>query len=308
MTPVVTVIVPFFNRFNLLPQIVGTIADQTLQDWELIIVDDHSTDDVAAAVRPFNHDPRIRLLSLANNVGPAAARNRGVEAARGRFVAFLDSDDSWYPGKLEAQVKAVEASEALTTICMTLTEVRMPGGWTRVLPRRSPYVTHSFAEFLYCDDGFAQTSSILVPTALARAHPFVEGLHQYEDHLFLMRIIASGGKCVIIPQILTVWHNDERADRLSSYDDLVMGQRFLKHAKQLLSTKAETAFKVRVLGVETLHAHPIDGLRLISSALASRAVTPRQVAAVLVRKTLPRWFYDHWRQREEARFRRSQLL
>ncbi len=298
-SPLVSIVVPFFNRLNLLPQVIETVARQTFSDWELILVDDCSTQDIAAAFQPFSNDPRIRLARTPQNVGPAGARNVGIDAARGRFIAFLDSDDQWLPEKLARQVAAMEAG-GRPAICVTRTKVLMHGGWIRVQPEREPRPDRLFSAYLYCDDGFAQTSSLLVQADMARAVRFVEGLHQYEDHLFFMEMIRAGAKYILIPEALTIWHNDERQDRLSRRDDLERGLAFLARAKDVFSPQAEAAFRIRVLGGDLMRRRPFATIAYACRAVATGAVTPRQVLAVIVRKNLPRPLYDVWRRRAAA--------
>ena len=104
--PRVSVIIPTFNRAHLLPNVVQSVLNQTFADFELIIVDDASTDNTQEVVESFS-DPRIRYIKHEQNKGGGAARNTGIEAARGEFIAFLDSDDEWIPQKLEIQVPAL---------------------------------------------------------------------------------------------------------------------------------------------------------------------------------------------------------
>jgi teichuronic acid biosynthesis glycosyltransferase TuaG len=104
-TPVVSVVTPAFNAERLIGEMVASVRAQTLQDWELLVVDDCSTDDTVEAVqRASAADPRVRLLESRANGGAAASRNVGLAEARGRFIAFLDADDLWDPSKLERQV------------------------------------------------------------------------------------------------------------------------------------------------------------------------------------------------------------
>ena len=105
--PMFSVIMPCFNHASYVDQAVTSVRDQSLASWELIVVDDGSTDGSAEKVATHaDQDDRIRLIRQ-SNTGPAAARNAGIAAGRGNWLAFLDSDDVWYPTTLEAYSKAV---------------------------------------------------------------------------------------------------------------------------------------------------------------------------------------------------------
>jgi hypothetical protein len=107
--PAVSIITPAFNAAAFLQQTIHSVLEQTFADFELIVVDDGSTDDtIAIARRAAAADPRIRVLSSPHG-GPAAARNVGLRAARGRLVALLDADDLWWPEYLDEQVALLDA-------------------------------------------------------------------------------------------------------------------------------------------------------------------------------------------------------
>jgi glycosyltransferase involved in cell wall biosynthesis len=97
----ISVVLPTYNRAGTLPRAIASILAQTWRNFELIVVDDGSSDGTAALVGAIA-DPRIRYLSLPRNGGVSAARNHGVREARGRWIAFQDSDDEWLPGHLRA--------------------------------------------------------------------------------------------------------------------------------------------------------------------------------------------------------------
>jgi glycosyltransferase involved in cell wall biosynthesis len=105
MMPIVSIVTPVYNAARWLPETFATVRAQTLTDWEQILVDDGSTDgsrdliEAAAA-----EDPRFRSLRTSGREGPSVARNLALEAARGRFIAFLDADDLWLPEKLARSV------------------------------------------------------------------------------------------------------------------------------------------------------------------------------------------------------------
>ncbi len=106
-TPLVSVIVPAYNAARFLPESLPSVLAQTWTDFELIVVNDGSTDGTAACVEAFT-DPRIRLVSQANR-GLAGARNGGIRAARGSFIALLDADDLWLPEKLARHVAHLQS-------------------------------------------------------------------------------------------------------------------------------------------------------------------------------------------------------
>jgi teichuronic acid biosynthesis glycosyltransferase TuaG len=100
--PTVSVITPVFNAGKWLPETLNSVHNQTFQGWEHILVDDLSTDGSVELIEAaMAQDARIRLVRLETNGGPAQARNRALEIARGRYIAFLDADDLWLNGKLE---------------------------------------------------------------------------------------------------------------------------------------------------------------------------------------------------------------
>lgn len=105
--PLVSIIVPTFNRAHIIKQAIESVQRQTYNNWELIIVDDGSTDDTDHVVSSF-HDDRIVYCKKANQ-GPSAARNKGVGIAKGTWVAYLDSDDILYPDYLEVMMESLEA-------------------------------------------------------------------------------------------------------------------------------------------------------------------------------------------------------
>lgn len=102
--PTISVIIPTYNRPHLLVRAIRSIMNQTYQDFELIVADDASADNIEKVVRGFN-DRRIRYARHSHNKGGSAARNTGIRLAKGEFIGFLDDDDEWMPEKLEKQLK-----------------------------------------------------------------------------------------------------------------------------------------------------------------------------------------------------------
>lgn len=112
-TELASIIVPAWRAAGTIEDTIASVRAQTHADWEMLVADDCSPDDTRAIVAAWSaRDPRIRLLALEKNGGPAAARNAALDAARGRWLAFLDSDDVWLPQKLEHTIAHARATRS----------------------------------------------------------------------------------------------------------------------------------------------------------------------------------------------------
>ena len=107
LSPKVSVVIPVFNRPAAVRRAIESVLAQTCQDFEIIVVDDGSTDETPAVVAGLA-DPRMTLIQHEGNRGGSAARNTGLRAASAEYVAFLDSDDEWLPRKLERQLEVFQ--------------------------------------------------------------------------------------------------------------------------------------------------------------------------------------------------------
>lgn len=119
--PVVSVIIATYNREEYIGKAVESVLNQTYANFELIVLDDGSTDETRAVLNQFS-DQRLRVYFL-ENTGPANARNKGIEISRGEYIAFLDSDDLWYPKMLARTVQFLESHRKIDLVC---------GGWDMI--------------------------------------------------------------------------------------------------------------------------------------------------------------------------------
>ena len=110
-SPLVSVIIPTYNRAQYVTEAVTSVTAQTYGSLQIIVIDDGSSDDTAEQLKPLLKDERIQYI-YQENAGPAAARNRGLDAAAGAFIAFLDSDDLWLPRSVERRIQAFECLPA----------------------------------------------------------------------------------------------------------------------------------------------------------------------------------------------------
>ena len=104
--PLVSIITPVYNAERFLSDTIKSVQNQTYKNWEMLLVDDCSKDNSAQIIKEFQkYDDRIKYIKLEKNSGASVSRNTGIKNAKGRFIAFVDSDDIWKPEKLEVQVK-----------------------------------------------------------------------------------------------------------------------------------------------------------------------------------------------------------
>lgn len=109
--PLVSVVMPAYNASRIIDNAIHSVLGQTYENWELIVVDDCSTDNTLEILRQFKSD-KIKLITSKRNSGAVKAMNRGIRAARGKYIAFIDANDMWQPDKLERQLDFMKKKEA----------------------------------------------------------------------------------------------------------------------------------------------------------------------------------------------------
>lgn len=133
--PIVSVVLPTYNRASTLPRSISTVLNQTYTDLELIVVDDGSTDETSQVVVSLA-DARTRFMRHKVNQGPSAARNTGIVASRGRYIAFQDSDDEWLPDKLDQLITVLESAPPAVGVAYS-SFYRLEGNRKRLFPPRA---------------------------------------------------------------------------------------------------------------------------------------------------------------------------
>jgi glycosyltransferase involved in cell wall biosynthesis len=295
--PAVSVIVPVYNSARSLTHAIAAVSAQTFGDWELIIIDDASTDDVAGAVASAGDDARIRLIRHATNAGATAARNTGIAAARGRFVAFLDADDGWQPTKLEQQMATVMARpDPDRVFCVTRSIVTLTPDRFILSPHRPKAPGERMDEFIFVHAGFCQTSSFFLSRAIAAQIGFRE-LPIGEDHLFAIDACDAGAEYVMVDEPLSIYNDEVRPGRLSNERSLERGYGFMAAVKHVLSPKALMAYEARSLGVMLLRRNPITGIAKIARAVWAGALPVRYALSLIARAVVPARLYGAVRAR-----------
>lgn len=196
----VSIVIPCFNAENFIEKTIRSVLNQTYQNFQIIVVDDKSTDGSVSIVRKLmREDARIELIELQQNYGaPAGPRNVGVRAAKGEWVAFLDSDDIWHPKKLEYQMSVLtstgvkfcctsmvnfQSEDSLEFTSPDALKIEKIGFWKQMFKMRTP------------------TSSVVVDKALVLRHPFNEDMRykaqeDFDCYLRCLEEIGFGMKII----------------------------------------------------------------------------------------------------------------
>jgi len=211
--PLVSVIVPFYERRNLLPGVIATLQAQTYTQFELIIVDDGSRDGLGEAVSKLRTEFPVRFIRLEENRGAATARNVGFDAAAGRYVALLDSDDSWHPDKLRLQVQQLDSSSGGKLVSLTRQLVR--GSRLHVMPARPMTERDQVGRYLFLDGGVIQSSMMMMSRDLAVQTRFEDGARGHDDWCFAIRLQENGARFAMLERPLTIYDDTEGRARLS---------------------------------------------------------------------------------------------
>jgi glycosyltransferase involved in cell wall biosynthesis len=262
--PKVTVVIPTHNRAGFIGRCVRSALAQTLHDIEVIVVDDASTDETPSVVGAFA-DPRVRVIALASRSGPSAARNRGIEAAQGRFVAFLDSDDEWLPSKLERQVDEFDREGGFGVV--------FTGVWLRRGSKYEPEVAtvegDAFDAMLSYRGRITTTGLMFDREVVGDELCFDEAFPAMQERELIIRVSRHHRVgCVLEP--LYVW-NHHPHPRVSDPQRQIAARRMIieKYASDLASRPKLAAFHYFRLALVQHRVGEVHGARLSIEA-ASR--------------------------------------
>jgi glycosyltransferase involved in cell wall biosynthesis len=234
MDPFFSVIIPVYNRANVLRAAIESVRAQSCQDFEIVVVDDGSDDDPRSVAEAFQ-DPRIRFMSQPNG-GGGKARNSAINQARGRFIAPLDSDDVFLPHHLAAMRALLEN----TANIVGYARVRVDRGGGRVFlkPPRALAPGEHMATYLLCDRGFVPTITVVAPRDAAARIRYDENLRPAEDSDFALRLFLAGYRFQMLEEPGAVWRDSADPKRVSAGMGAGELGRWLERMRPLIPPRA----------------------------------------------------------------------
>lgn len=276
----ISVILPMYNRAATLPRCVRSVLAQTFTAWELIAVDDGSSDDSVGVVEAFA-DARIRVMRHGQNRGPAAARNTAIGVARGEYLALIDSDDEWLPTKLEKQIARLHGGDCDLCGC----EYWLAGGGSE--KRVTLPAAASWAEVLHTKCELGNGTTLVLRRECAEAvGPMDERLRVYEDWDWMLRLVQRFRFCAVPEPLARVNAGGPRAARAFA----VAAEIFLaKHDAEFARLGAVHRAWVRGKHFENVAAnayanreHRLGSRYLVKSFVANPRQSPARLGALLL--------------------------
>lgn len=214
MNELVSIIMPSYNTASFIRESVESVLRQTYTNWELLIVDDCSTDNTDECVAEMLQDHRIRYIKNEKNSGAAVSRNRALREAKGRWIAFLDSDDLWEPEKLEKQIAFMEDNgyRFSYTNYREIDEASCPNGRTVTGPKR---ITKQ-GMYAYCWPGCLTVMYDAQAVGLIR----IEDIRKNNDYAMWLKICKKAD-CYLLGQTLASYRKRGGSISNHSYTKLI---------------------------------------------------------------------------------------
>lgn len=211
MTNLVSVIIPVYNSSKTIEKTIESVLSQSYADFEIIIIDDCSTDNSFEIIQELSkNDNRIILYRNQKNLGVAKTRNVGISMAKGEFISFLDSDDIWKSSKLEKQLEYIKQKNV--DICYTSYEMvnnNETDSVIRMVPKEISYKGLLKENVICC-------STAIVKSELLQKHPF-ETEFFHEDFVLWLKLLRCGCKAVGLQESLVIYRKGGRSsDKLKA--------------------------------------------------------------------------------------------
>ena len=241
----VSVIIPFFNRSHTIKRCLISVQKQTLRDFECLIVDDGSDANEALALQSITdelNDERFKIITLQNNSGGGAARNAGIEQARGEYIAFLDSDDEWLPAKVEKQLELSLGQGMPFISCQSYVHHADGIG---VLPTL-PLGTERVSDYLFSRNGWLPTPSFFLKRDALDSIRFDESLPRHQDYDLLFQLENKEIRPTILKEPLVRVHWED-LDATGRTMNIANSEAFVTSRREHFSKWSYSCFVVKFL-------------------------------------------------------------
>jgi glycosyltransferase involved in cell wall biosynthesis len=270
-SPLVSVVVPYYNRLGLLPRAVTSILNQTYRNLELIVVDDASIEDPQETLKSFS-DPRMVYLRHEQNRGVSAARNTGIAAAHGDFVCFLDSDDEWALDKTEKQMDLMlRGRDRKVVYCFS--DVFSDKSGSRVLTKSFDKEGDILHVILSGDGSSILVNELMIARSdLIKTGCFDERFRMHEDWDLIIRL-ASSYKFACVKEVLVHNHKHDLGHLGFRFADVPRTRRMMLEVRRTLfenDREALARFYEDLAYYDGLNGQKINAMGSLFRSIASK--------------------------------------
>ncbi len=286
-SPLFSVVVPAFNRADVLASALSSVFAQTCQDFEIVVVDDGSSDDPQRIVDGIA-DSRLRFVRQ-ENAGPGAARNLGIDLARGHYIAMLDSDDRFLPHHLQTMACLLSGTNGTAAFAPII--VDRGAGRSFVKPPRAPRPGENMATYLLCDRGFVPTITLVLPREIAARVRYDPSVRYGDDKDFAIRLSLAGCRFVMAAEPGAVWRDQPDPARLSAGRKGAELLPWIENLRPRLPARAYYGCRGWPVAKGVVMTSRLGALKLFAEAVLHGAYSPAMAARVFLQIFLPDGLY-----------------
>lgn len=291
--PRFSIIIPTYNRADSVTHTLTSCFTQSFEDFEIVVVDDGSKDNTVEVLNGID-DARLKVVQQLN-AGPAAARNTGMANASGDFIAFLDSDDVWYPEFLSTANKMLTANPKQILYGQIIVDRGVGRYWVK--PDRVIGKDESIFDYLYVDGMFIQTSTIVMPSELKNTVQWDESVTFGDNDQFAIDLWHTGTPFALLPKPLTLYADIMSPDALSQLP--IFGGDTSAHTnffdwmatqKHHMSDRAWAGYQARFESVALMRKSPLKAVGMLWRANRAGAMSVKAMVRQALQSMLPGFY------------------
>ncbi len=291
--PRYSIVIPTYNRAASVEQTLQSCFDQSFENIEIVVVDDGSSDNTLEVLNAID-DPRLVVVAQ-DNAGPAAARNHGMRVARGDYIAFLDSDDVWYPQFIQQAQDAYANDPEQLLYGQIIVDRGVGRYWVK--PDVAMQAGESIYDYLYVKGAFIQTSTMIIPAKLRERVTWDESVTFGDNDQFAIDCFHTGIKFTMLERPLTLYADVISADALSQLpifdgasEKYTNFFRWMETQRGHMSDQAWTGFRAKFESVGLARSAPIQSFKLLLAARKANAMSVKGMCRQLLQNYAPRFY------------------
>ena len=234
--PFVDVILPNYNKAKFVEEAISSVITQTYKNWNLYIIDDHSTDNSVAIIEKFSNLKNVTIIKLHKNKGPAFCRNYVMRISKSKYISFIDSDDSWSDNKLEKQIDFMEKNNLSFTYTDYTTFFDKNG---KTKTKRRTFLKDHFNYDTFMKNSSINTTTMIIARSILGNHKFRK-IKLCEDYLFKCqllknnniakklnenlasyRVLSKSRSSQRLKNIYWLWHINKNYNNLNFFDNII---------------------------------------------------------------------------------------